>query len=315
MKDQHFYENLFDITQEFIGYYSQHRVPYYHDLVTGFDIKTLGLVDISTMNYLYKNQSAQISKLAKVMVFKLPNMNRLLNKLEELNIIERLFKESSHNVRYVRLTDWARDKYDEIVSAFLARYKMRLEEAISAQELEEAYNALSSLLDTFEKIKVLSERKSKSCTMPLHEAFWEDISCYRFYNNYFFADPPYKKPSLIQKANLSHMHLYSLVFLVKIGESVSMTSFAKQRKIFPDQTTRLFDKLEKAGFVRRFRKEGEHRTVYVEPTESGIEAITLANDMYHDWLSQSFNAVLTDAELDQMIDNYKLLIGVFKKLD
>ncbi|MCL2862247.1 MAG: hypothetical protein FWE22_07555 [Firmicutes bacterium] len=311
MKNKEFFEKLYESAEKFSDTYNEHRKPFFKKMVASFGIKELTLFDISAMNILFQLGKQQFYKLAGFFPFKLPNMVRLLNKLESLYLTERFSENDNKRAIYVRLTPMAYDKIKIATKEFLVWYEDTLLKTYSKDELKIIANAVSFIIDMHEKIKILAKRNPSP--LSAHEEFWQNTSYYRFYNNYFYANAPYEKPQLLKKARLSYAQMYVFDKFIKGGIPLSLSSFAEYNLLMPCQTTRLVNKLEAVNFVKRFKKSDDHRTVYIEPTETGKEVLSLAWNSYLSWLSSSLGSVLSDEQLDCMLNHYNFLIEMFKR--
>ncbi len=98
-----------------------------------------------------------------------------------------------------------------------------------------------------------------------------------------------------------------LVHLEEAPEGLRMNELASKILYSKSGLTRVIDRMENAGLVRRHRPENDRRSVLVLLTPSGRRAMERARPLHHVWIDHNFSRLLTDADI-------KALIQAFEKL-
>lgn len=76
------------------------------------------------------------------------------------------------------------------------------------------------------------------------------------------------------------------------------TSELAQRVLFSKSGfTRVVDKMEAAGLVRRVRPENDRRSIFIVQTPEGRAAMQRARPPHHRWVEENFNGLLTDSDV------------------
>jgi DNA-binding MarR family transcriptional regulator len=99
----------------------------------------------------------------------------------------------------------------------------------------------------------------------------------------------------------------ALVHLEEAPEGLRMNELAEKILYSKSGLTRVIDRMEKAGLVRRYRPENDRRSVFVLQTPNGRRAMERARPMHHVWIEQNFSRLLADTDI-------KALIHAFEKL-
>jgi DNA-binding MarR family transcriptional regulator len=90
--------------------------------------------------------------------------------------------------------------------------------------------------------------------------------------------------------------LRSLDDLIGAGASIRATDLAEFLGLTSAGATRMLNRLESDGFVIRFREpDGDQREVYAALTDSGIEALRAANEIYFERVNRDLGR-LDEAE-------------------
>jgi DNA-binding MarR family transcriptional regulator len=117
-------------------------------------------------------------------------------------------------------------------------------------------------------------------------------------------------------AELEHACGISLAWLevlVRIRRSpegrLTMSAVADQTVYTSGGTTRLIDRIEQAGLVRRAHCPSDRRTIYVELTDEGIAALDGATSHHLEHLEQHLTGVLSPAERATLIELLTKLNG------
>ena len=88
-----------------------------------------------------------------------------------------------------------------------------------------------------------------------------------------------------------------LVHLEEAPEGISMSELAGQILHSKSGFTRLVDKMEQAGLVRRVRPEHDRRSILVFLTDKGTETMHRARRYHRDGIERHFSQHLTDNEI------------------
>jgi DNA-binding MarR family transcriptional regulator len=88
-----------------------------------------------------------------------------------------------------------------------------------------------------------------------------------------------------------------LVQLEESPQGVPMNELAERILLSKSGFTRVVDRMEEAGLVRRVRPEHDRRTVLVVLTEEGAETMEHARRYHRDGIERHFSQHLTDNEI------------------
>lgn len=88
-----------------------------------------------------------------------------------------------------------------------------------------------------------------------------------------------------------------LVHLEDIPEGLRMNELADRILYSKSGLTRVVDRMEKAGFVRRIVPANDRRSIFVSQTDKGREAMQLARRQHHDWIEEHFSQPLPDTDI------------------
>jgi len=88
-----------------------------------------------------------------------------------------------------------------------------------------------------------------------------------------------------------------LVHLEETPEGLRMNDLADRILYSKSGFTRIVDRMEAAGLVRRVRPENDRRSIFVVPTDEGREAMERARDHHRHWIEQHFSRPLSDADV------------------
>ena len=88
-----------------------------------------------------------------------------------------------------------------------------------------------------------------------------------------------------------------LVHLEETPEGLRMNELAEKILFSKSGLTRVIDRMEQDGLIRRHRPENDRRSVFVLQTESGQTAMAEARRRHHKWIEQNFSRPLSDAEI------------------
>jgi DNA-binding MarR family transcriptional regulator len=98
-----------------------------------------------------------------------------------------------------------------------------------------------------------------------------------------------------------------LVHLEGAPDGLRMNELAGRILYSKSGLTRIVDRMESAGLVRRLRPEDDRRSIFVLLTPAGRRAMAKARARHHVWIEENFAGLLTDADV-------KTLTRTFEKL-
>ncbi|MFF4257064.1 MarR family winged helix-turn-helix transcriptional regulator [Streptomyces sp. NPDC001663] len=112
-----------------------------------------------------------------------------------------------------------------------------------------------------------------------------------------------------QECGISHTMLEVLIRLCrKPGEEVSQRQLADDLTLTSSGTTRLVDRMEEAGLVRRVPSPGDRRVALVEPTDEGRKVFVSAAAVHARVVQECFVKPLT-------ADDYTRLTQALGEID
>jgi DNA-binding MarR family transcriptional regulator len=88
-----------------------------------------------------------------------------------------------------------------------------------------------------------------------------------------------------------------LVQLEESPEGIPMNALAERILLSKSGFTRVVDRMEEAGLVRRVRPEDDRRTILVVLTEAGAQTMEHARRFHRDGIERHFSQHLTDNEV------------------
>jgi DNA-binding MarR family transcriptional regulator len=88
-----------------------------------------------------------------------------------------------------------------------------------------------------------------------------------------------------------------LVHLEESPQGIPMNELAEQILYSKSGFTRVVDRMEEAGLVRRARPENDRRTILIVLTDEGTEMLKRARRHHRDGIQRHFSAHLTDADV------------------
>ncbi len=88
-----------------------------------------------------------------------------------------------------------------------------------------------------------------------------------------------------------------LVHLEDSPQGIPMTELAEQILYSKSGFTRVVDRMEEAGLVRRARPGNDRRTILIVPTDKGTETMERARRHHRDGIQRHFAQHLTDSEI------------------
>ena len=102
---------------------------------------------------------------------------------------------------------------------------------------------------------------------------------------------------LEQAAGIPQRWYDVLVQLEESPQGIPMNELAERILYSKSGFTRVVDRMEEAGLVRRSRLENDRRTILIVLTASGTETLQRARRHHRDGIQRHFSAHLTDADV------------------
>lgn len=88
-----------------------------------------------------------------------------------------------------------------------------------------------------------------------------------------------------------------LVHLEDSPDGLRMNELAARILYSKSGLTRVVDRMEKAGLVRRVVPENDRRSIFVLQTDEGRETMERARGRHHDWIEEHFSRPLPDTDI------------------
>jgi DNA-binding MarR family transcriptional regulator len=88
-----------------------------------------------------------------------------------------------------------------------------------------------------------------------------------------------------------------LVHLEETPNGLRMSELAQKVLFSKSGFTRVVDKMEAAGLVRRVRPENDRRSIFILQTPEGRAAMQRARPPHHHWVEENFTGLLTDGDI------------------
>lgn len=98
-----------------------------------------------------------------------------------------------------------------------------------------------------------------------------------------------------------------LVHLEETPDGLRMTELAQKVLFSKSGFTRVVDRMEAAGLVRRVRPENDRRSILILQTPEGRAAMQRARPPHHRWVEENFTGLLSDGDI-------KAITRAFEKL-
>ena len=125
----------------------------------------------------------------------------------------------------------------------------------------------------------------------------ERLRCWRLYFQSALALTDVLDAELEHQASLPLRWYDVLVQLEDSPHGIPMTELAARILHSKSGFTRLVDRMEQAGLVRRVRPEHDRRTILIVLTDKGTETMQHARRYHRDGIERHFSQHLTDTEI------------------
>jgi len=125
----------------------------------------------------------------------------------------------------------------------------------------------------------------------------ERLHCWRLYIESALALVDVLDTELEQAAGISQRWYDVLVHLEESPEGIPMNELAERILYSKSGFTRVVDRMEEAGLVRRLRPEHDRRTIPIILTDKGSDTLERARRHHRDGIQRHFSQHLTNADI------------------
>ena len=125
----------------------------------------------------------------------------------------------------------------------------------------------------------------------------ERLRCWRLYVESALALVDVLDTELEQAVGISQRWYDVLVHLEESPEGIPMNELAERILYSKSGFTRVVDRMEETGLVRRLRPEHDRRTILVVLTDKGTETLEHARRHHRDGIQRHFSQHLTNADI------------------
>ena len=133
----------------------------------------------------------------------------------------------------------------------------------------------------------------QSLSSPLQER----LRCWRLFFESALALGDVLDTELEQAVGIPQRWYDVLVHLEEWPDGIRMNELAERILYSKSGFTRVVDRMEEAGLVRRVRPEHDRRTILVILTDKGTETMEQARRHHRDGIERHFSRHLTDADI------------------
>lgn len=131
---------------------------------------------------------------------------------------------------------------------------------------------------------------------PLSSPSADDLAAWRVFLECALALPDVLGAEMEAAGGLSLRWYDVLVTLEEAGEGVPMNEVAGRILASKSGLTRVIDRMEQAGLVRRERIEDDRRVVLVHATDEGLAALRASRRIHRDCIQRHFSEHLDAAD-------------------
>jgi DNA-binding MarR family transcriptional regulator len=125
----------------------------------------------------------------------------------------------------------------------------------------------------------------------------ERLHCWRLYIESALALVDVLDTELEQAAGVSQRWYDVLVHLEESPQGIPMNELAERILYSKSGFTRVVDRMEEAGLVRRARPENDRRTILIVLTDKGTKTLERARRHHRDGIQRHFSQHLTNADI------------------
>jgi DNA-binding MarR family transcriptional regulator len=132
---------------------------------------------------------------------------------------------------------------------------------------------------------------------PLSSPSPERLRCWRLFFESALALLDVLDAELLDAAGIPQRWYDLLVHLEESPDGIPMNELAERILYSKSGFTRVVDRMEEAGLVRRVRPEHDRRSILVLLTDRGTETMERARRHHRDGIDRHFSRHLTDADV------------------
>jgi len=125
----------------------------------------------------------------------------------------------------------------------------------------------------------------------------ERLHCWRLYVESALALVDILDTELEQAVGISQRWYDVLVHLEESPEGIPMNELAERILYSKSGFTRVVDRMQEAGLVRRLRPEHDRRTIPIVLTDQGTQTLERARRHHRDGIQRHFSQYLTNADI------------------
>ena len=128
----------------------------------------------------------------------------------------------------------------------------------------------------------------------------ERLHCWRLYVESALALVDVLDTELEQAVGIPLRWYDALVHLEESPEGIPMNELAESILYSKSGFTRVIDRMEEAGLVRRARPDNDRRTILIILTDNGAETLERARRHHRDGIQRHFSQHLTNADINAL---------------
>ena len=132
---------------------------------------------------------------------------------------------------------------------------------------------------------------------PLSSPSSEQLRCWRLFMESSLALVDVLDTELKDTVGIPQRWYDVLVHLEESPDGIAMTELADHVLYSKSGFTRVVDRMEEAGLVRRLRPEHDRRTIPIVLTDKGTETLERARRHHRDGIQRHFSQHLTHADI------------------
>jgi DNA-binding MarR family transcriptional regulator len=133
----------------------------------------------------------------------------------------------------------------------------------------------------------------------------ERLRAWRLYFESALALTDVLDAELQRDAGISTSWYDALIHLEGAPEGMRMNELAEQILYSKSGLTRVVDKMEAAGLVRRVRPENDRRSIFISLTDMGRETMEQARRHHRRGIEQHFSRHLADSDIEALIHAFE----------
>jgi len=98
-----------------------------------------------------------------------------------------------------------------------------------------------------------------------------------------------------------------LIHLEETPDGLRMNELSDKILYSQSGLTRVIDRMEKAGMVRRHRPQNDRRSIFVLQTAKGRQAMEEARARHHEWIDENFSRSLAETDISAITRAFEKL--------